>query len=185
MPKNTSRVALAVTAIAAVALIAACGSSSPTVPRTASHPTQQHLLQELVSFGDCMRARGLATFPNPTTDPRGFKVALDPSTTETPAFPPAMAACQHLLPGGRLHNQTDPYSPARAAAMLAFAHCLRAHAFPSFPDPNGSGQITREMLAADGIDLHNTALLRAADVCTIVTHGLLTKADVARFAAGR
>lgn len=153
--------------------------------RSASHPTQQHIQQAVVSFGDCMRSHGLPNFPNPTTDPHGYKVALDPSTTESPAFQPAMTACGHLLPGGGPHNQTDPYSPQRDAALLAFAHCLRAHGFSNFPDPNGSGQITHQMLATDGIDIHNTALLQAADVCTSVTHGLLTRTDVAHFAAGQ
>lgn len=185
MPTITRTLPLALTAVAAAALIAACGSSSPTVTRSASHPTQQHIQQAVVSFGDCMRSHGLPNFPNPTTDPHGYKVALDPSTTESPAFQPAMTACGHLLPGGGPHNQTDPYSPQRDAALLAFAHCLRAHGFSNFPDPNGSGQITHQMLATDGIDIHNTALLQAADVCTSVTHGLLTRTDVAHFAAGQ
>ena len=45
--------------------------------------------------------------------------------------------------------------------------------------------MTHEMLAAAGINLHNPALLQAADTCTSVTHGVLTKADVAHFAAGQ
>ncbi len=188
MLTNRTRIPLAATAFAALALIAACGSNSPTVARSSAHQTstnQQNLQQAVVSFGDCMRSHGLANFPNPTTNPHGFKVALDPSTTELPAFQPALTACGHLLPGGGLHNQTDPYSPQHAAALLAFAHCLRIHGFPDFPDPSSAGQITHQMLAADGIDIHNTALLQAADVCTSVTHGLLTRADVAHFAAGQ
>jgi len=188
MLTNTTRIPLAAAAVATAALIAACGSNSPTVARSSDHPTrtqQQNLQQAVVSFGDCMRSHGLTTFPNPTTDPHGFKVALDPSTTESPAFQPALTACGHLLPGGGPHTQTDPYSPQRATALLAFAHCLRAHGFPNFPDPSSTGQITHQMLAADGIDIHNSALLQAADVCTSVTHGLLTKADVGRFAAGQ
>jgi hypothetical protein len=179
---------LAATAFAALALLAACGSNSPTVARSSDHPTsaqQQNLQQAVVSFGDCMRSHGLANFPNPTTNPHGFKVALDPSTTESPAFQPALTACGHLLPGGGLHNQTDPYNPRRAAALLAFAHCLRGHGFPNFPDPDHSGQITHAELAADGISLQQPGLIAAADACTSVTHGLLTRAAVARFAAGQ
>jgi hypothetical protein len=188
MLTNSTRIPLAATAFAALALIAGCGSNSPTVARSSGHPTstqQQNLQQAVVSFGDCMRAHGMPTFANPTTTPRGYKIELNPSLSESPAFQPALTACGRLLPGGGPHNQTDPYSPQRDAAMLAFAHCLRAHGFSNFPDPNGGGQITHQMLATDGIDIHNTALLQAADTCTSVTHGLLTKDDVAHFAAGQ
>ena len=40
------------------------------------------------------------------------------------------------------------------------------------------------MLASAGIDIHQPAVVRAADVCVGVTHGLITKAGVARFVAG-
>ncbi len=64
------------------------------------------------------------------------------------------------------------------------SRCIRAHGFPSFPDPTTSGQLTREMLAQAGIDLHEPALAQAADACVGVTHGVITKAVVARFVAG-
>ena len=69
-------------------------------------------------------------------------------------------------------------------ALLAFARCLRSHGFPSFPDPTARGQLSREMLARAGIDLHEPAVVRAADTCTSVTHGVITRAVVARFVAG-
>jgi hypothetical protein len=68
--------------------------------------------------------------------------------------------------------------------MLAFARCLRSHGFPDFPDPTSSGQLTHEMLATAGINLRQPALVPAADACVSVTHGLITKAAVARFVAG-
>jgi hypothetical protein len=40
------------------------------------------------------------------------------------------------------------------------------------------------MLASAGIDLHQPAVLQAADACVGVTHGVITKAVVARFVAG-
>jgi hypothetical protein len=71
------------------------------------------------------------------------------------------------------------------AALLAFARCLRSHGFPSFPDPTSSGQVTNQMLASAGINLNQPAMLQVADACVSVTHGLITKAAVARFVAGR
>jgi hypothetical protein len=41
------------------------------------------------------------------------------------------------------------------------------------------------MLANAGINLHQPAIVQAADACVSVTHGFLTKADVARFVAGQ
>jgi hypothetical protein len=40
------------------------------------------------------------------------------------------------------------------------------------------------MLDSAGIDVRRPAVLQAADACVGVTHGALTKAAVARFAAG-
>jgi hypothetical protein len=41
------------------------------------------------------------------------------------------------------------------------------------------------MLAKAGINLHQPALVQAADACVGVTHRLITKATVARFIAGQ
>jgi hypothetical protein len=40
------------------------------------------------------------------------------------------------------------------------------------------------MLATARIDLHSPAVVQAADTCTSVTHGVITRAAVARFVAG-
>ena len=69
--------------------------------------------------------------------------------------------------------------------MLAFARCLRSHGFANFPDPSSSGDLTHQMLANAGINLHQPAMLQAADACVSVTHGVITKTAVARFVAGQ
>jgi hypothetical protein len=130
-----------------------------------------------------MRSHRVPNLPDPTTSPRAFKDAL---TTRSPAFQSAATACQHLLPGGRLEsNQSAGHSQAQIAAMLAFAQCMRSHGFRSFPDPTSTGLVSRQMLANAGINLHQPAVLPAADACVSVTHGMITKADVARVAAGQ
>lgn len=177
-------------AIAAVSLLTTgCGSSSSSTstasgsggPESQAQIQQEN--QELVRFADCMRSHGVSDFPDPT-NPHAFKQAMDPTTEQSPAFGSSLTACQHLLPGGGPHNQSSPPTPAQTAALLAFARCLRSHGFPSFPDPNSTGDVTHEMIAAAGINLQQPAVLRAGDACTSVTHGLLTPADVARFVAG-
>ncbi len=72
----------------------------------------------------------------------------------------------------------------RLADMLAFARCVRARGFPSFPDPSNQGELTPEMVTAVGIDLHQPQLLRAGLACVPLTHGLLTRAAVERAVHG-
>jgi hypothetical protein len=186
MFRATSGLPVAAAAIAATTVIAACGSNSPSSPGSGGNPTQAQIQQEqhdLVRFAACMRSHGVPSIPDPTTSPRQFKESL---TTQSPAFRSAARTCQHLLPGGRLRlrSQSAAHTQAQIAAALAFARCIRGHGFPTFPDPTRTGDISHQMLANAGINLHQSAIVQAADECVSVTRGLLTKADVARFVAG-
>jgi len=189
-------------ALAAVAMfVAGCGGgSSPGVANVRSStsssltstsssgsggpPTEaqiRHEQQEATSFARCMRSHGVPNFPDPTVAPRAFKNAFN---TQSPGFQSGYTTCGHLLPAGRPPNQNPTPTRAQTVALLAFAGCLRSHGFPSFPDPTSSGELTREMLARAGVDLHEPAVVQAADACTSVTHGVITRAVVARFVAG-
>jgi hypothetical protein len=171
-------------AIAAV-VIAGCGSNSSNSPGSGRHLTYAQAQNDAVHFARCMRSHGVPSFPDPTS-PRQFKESMSPGSpiTRSPAFASATAACQHLLPGGGPHQSAGP-SQAKIAVALAFARCIRTHGFPSFPDPTSSGELTHQMLANAGIDLHQPAVLQAAYACIGVTHGAITRASVARFVAGR
>ena len=172
---------MAVVAIAATTAIAACGSKSPSSSSLGGQATPAaQTNQAMIPFVDCMRSHGVPDFPDPGS--RAFKNAFN---TQSPAFKAAYTACQHLQPGGGPPNQSPAHSQAQIAAVLAFARCMRSHGFPNFPDPTSSGQITHEMLANAGINLHQPAVLPAADACVSVTHGVITKATVARFTAGQ
>jgi hypothetical protein len=140
--------------------------------------------QDAVRFAQCMRSNGVPNFPGPTS-PKEFKQSIGASSEGSPTFQSADTACRHLLPSGGPPSQSAVHSRAQIVAALAFARCMRSHGFPNFPDPTGSGQVTHEMLANAGIDLHQPAVLEAADACVSVTHGVLTKAAVAGFAAGQ
>ena len=178
-------IAMSSVAVAAVSLLAAgCGSNAPRVSTSAAQASQSHSIQPAINFSDCMRSHGVPDFPDPTNAPREFKQSLDPSTPHSPAFLSAARTCRHLLPA-RPRSQGDQHSPAQVAAALAFARCIRSHGFPSFPDPTTTGDITHQMLAGAGIDIHQPAVVRAADACAPVTHGYITQADVAHFIAGQ
>ena len=165
-----------VIAAAGVSLLAAgCGGSS----KTAATSTQTGAL----AYSHCMHSHGVPNFPDPNSSgqiPKDQVIALDPSS---PPFQAAQRACERINPYGG-PGQTSAQGPAHTAALLTFARCIRSHGFPTFPDPTSSGQLTHEMVASAGINLHQPAVLRAGDACVSVTHGVITKAVVARFVAG-
>jgi hypothetical protein len=186
MRRRRSPILTTVVVISALSLfLAACGANSSS---SAGPPTQaqlQQAQQNAVRFIQCLRSHGVTNVPDPTsTSGRAFKDAVS-SDEQSPAFQSADTACQHLLPNGGPPSQSAPQTQAQTVALLAFARCLRSHGFSSFPDPNRSGQLTHEMLANAGINLNQPAVLRAGDACTSVTHGVITKAIVAHFVAGR
>jgi hypothetical protein len=131
-----------------------------------------------------MRSHGVPGFPDPTT--RSFKFALAPSSgnQRLPSFRSAVTACQHLLPEGGPSSDTPAQRQARLAAALAFARCVRGRGFPNFPDPTSSGELSPQMVTQAGIDIHQPATIHAADACVGVTHGFLTRADIARAVNG-
>jgi hypothetical protein len=181
---------VAALAIVAATMIAGCGSSSSSSSGAGAQGAQaqvQREEQDAVRFADCMRSGGVSNFPDPESSPHAFKFALAPNSADAraPAFQRAYTACHHLLPRPRASSQSPPPSQAQIGAELAFARCLRGHGFPSFPDPSSTGELTHEMLAAAGINLHQPAVVQAADTCVSVTHKFVTKADVARFVAGQ
>jgi hypothetical protein len=133
-----------------------------------------------------MQSHGVPNFPS-AADPHAFKNALNPSSpgAQSHAFESAYTACRHLLPNGGVPPAASQPSRAQLAAFLAFARCIRGHGFPTFPDPSSTGELNHQMVAAAGINLHQPAVLQAGDACVPVSHGVITRADVARFVAGQ
>jgi hypothetical protein len=173
----------AVVALAAVSLLAAgCGGGSQGVPSVASTtpaattttPTQNGLL----AFSQCMRSHGLANFPDPQRFAGGnVKLTIHQVAAGNPHYQTAMNACMHLLPnrGGSGSQET---TRAQLADMLSFARCMRSHGVARFPDPTAQGELTVEMVQAQGIDVHSPAVLRVVRTCLPASHGLLTPAKV-------
>lgn len=161
-------------AVAAATAIAACGSSSPSHgPRT--DPNQAQAQRDTLNFARCMRSHGVPTFP----DDLNFQnvPGINPSS---PAFKNAQTACQHLLPV----KSPPPAAPSSRteAKLLRLASCLRAHGFPTIPDPKpnpppvgGSPQANRySALYGEGdywiglpnsINPHGALFVRTAVAC--------------------
>ena len=124
-----------------------------------------------------MHSHGVPNFPDPNSSgqiPKDQIIALDPSS---PQFAGGPASLRTPLAISAAQARARRRIHAHTAAMLAFARCIRSHGFPNFPDPTSSGQLTHQMVAGAGINLHQPAVLQAGDACVSVTHGVITKAD--------
>lgn len=179
---------LVLAAAVAVAVIAAgCGGNSPSSGSSsaAAAGAKGGPGASAYHFSACMRKHGVANFPDPvvTSSAGGSSVSIgiNPSISGQPAFNTAQKACQHIMgspgngPDGNAAQQR-----ARTQALIAFARCLRAHGFPNFPDPGADGQLSAQMITKAGVNFQTPALLTAGQNCASVTHGQITRAQVAQ-----
>jgi hypothetical protein len=158
-------------ALGVAILIAGCGGSNkPSTSARAGSSKAGLGVNAAYKYSDCMRTHGVGAFPDPQVTSKGKNTEI--SVAITPA----------MVPGGGpttgTGQQAEP--PGQAQAYVAFAACMRKHGFPRFPDPNSQGQLTQAALVQSGINLQQPALKPTADSCTSVTHGVITKVDVAQ-----
>jgi hypothetical protein len=164
-----------------IALLAsACGGSSPaagvanvgTTGTTGTSTSDTSATADPAAFASCMRAHGVADFPDPDKKGRikvtgsvsksGQRTGFDPNG---PAWQNAMKSCKKFAPNG---GAPDPKAQAKAIAqMLAFASCMRTHGVPKFPDPQvrSGGGITMMMKAGDGLDPSSPTFQAAQSTC--------------------
>ena len=157
-------------AIAAATVIAACGSSSPSSAGLTS-PNQAQAQRDILNFARCMRSHGVSNFPD---DLDSHNVpGINPSS---PAFKTAQTTCQHLLPV----KTPPPSAPSEQThtKLLRLSNCLRAHGYPSIPDPKPNPPPSQSSqyntLYGEGdywigiprsIDAHGAAFVRTARAC--------------------
>lgn len=193
--RRLRRAVTAGTVLAAGIALAGCGGGSPSpgvahlsISKSGGSPASgggsASTQQKMVTYAHCMRTHGVPNFPDPTSSGGNTKEAAirafkEVSNSHVIA---AQTACRHLQPNGGQPNQAQ--LAQHLSDLLTFARCMRMHGITNFPDPTSSGAVTHEMLAKAGISVHQPAVLQTADECVSVTHGDLTKAAVARFAAG-
>ena len=124
-----------------------------------------------MNFARCMRSHGVSNFP----DDLNFQNVPGINPT-SPAFTTAQTACQHLLP-----VKTSPSvapSAQTQAKLLRLSNCLRAHGYPSMPDPRPDPPPSHSSqygtLYGEGdywigipkaIDAHGRAFVRTAKAC--------------------
>lgn len=171
----------AVTLLGLAIGVAACGGSSPPKPTGSSgQPSFRKLTDDAYRFAACMRSHGVSNFPDPrVTDSDGSqRIAVQVVGPGTSAFRAARKACAGIMPQPNNNDQGSQASQQQEQDLLAFARCMRKHGFPKFPDPDAQGQLTLQDIANAGIDIHQPAVIPAADTCLPLTHGTLTRADV-------
>jgi hypothetical protein len=172
-------------AAAVVVILAGCGGNSPSSASLsgAAAAAKGGPGATAFAFSRCMRSHGVTNFPDPkvTTSAGGSSVAIgiNPSISGQPAFKTAQKACNHILPqGGGGPDGTPAQRQARTQALIAFARCLRANGFPTFPDPDASGELSAQMIARAGVNMRTPALRTVGQRCASVTHGQITPAQV-------
>lgn len=136
---------VALLAVAAVAMTTACGGGSnpgiatapPASPMSTPFPTASGTPSP-AAYAACMRAHGIADFPDPNSQ-GNFEINAGPGSDldpNNPAYQAANQACQSLLPGG---GQAPPISSQKLSQEVAWAQCMRSHGLPTFPDPDSAG----------------------------------------------
>ena len=177
---------ISVVAVAVFSLLAAgCGGGGSSVgvasvgfSTTADTANTQ---SGLVGFARCMRSNGVPGFPDPGSSggiPKPQVVAAAEANQNK--FNAAQTACNRLLPsGGPGPPQTAQQMRTKLADELSFARCMRSRGVSRFPDPTAQGQLTVEMVQAQGIDVHSPAVLHEVQACLPASHGALTPAKVA------
>jgi hypothetical protein len=173
-----------VAAVAALALLAAgCGGgSSPSVANVASstNATTTATQSGAVAFTRCMRSNGVQSFPDPPAiGARIAKPTPQQLGVSGSQFQAAVSACHRLLPdAGSPPQQTAQQKHTQLADELSFARCMRNHGLSRFPDPTAQGELSVEMVQAQGIDVQAPAVLRVVQTCLPASHGGLTAAKV-------
>ena len=117
-------------------------------------------------------------------DTRQVEVRLRPSDLRALGVSPnRIRAIQdgpwrNLLPANGDTPETIQQQRTRVADGLSFARCMRGHGLARFPDPTPQGQLTIEMVRAQGIDVRSPRILRIVTKCLPASHGALTPAKV-------
>ncbi len=155
------------------AQVANLASSTTT---TTTNPTAQ---TGLLAFSQCMRSNGMPDFPDPQRFAGGnVKLTLHQLGSSSPHFQAAVSACNHLLPTNGGSQETAQQQRTKLEDGLSFARCMRSHGVSRFPDPTAEGDLTVEMVQAQGIDVRSPAILQAVQTCLPASHGGLTPAKV-------
>jgi hypothetical protein len=161
--------------IAIVAMISACGSSTPAETANGGNNSAANA-REAVKFAACMRSHGVGDFPDPggsgklTIDGIANGSSLD---VNAPAFKQAISVCKDLEPAGFTGSKR---TSQQQQAALEFAKCMRENGVPDFPDPTPNGPLidTNRIPSAAGRGARSIpGFSAAASKCSAIYSGEL------------
>jgi len=110
--------------------------------------------KQAVKFTQCMRAHGIADFPDPSAG-GGIQISgggpnsdLNPSNA---TFVAAQDACQKYSP---VQQPSAGQQAELQAKALAFSACMRKHGVPNFPGPQfmSGGRVLEKITNGSGVD---------------------------------
>jgi hypothetical protein len=142
-----------------VLLAAGCGGSGTSSPPVTTTTRQTRAL----AFAQCMRAHGLAGFPDPNSSGD-----FDKSKLRQLGYPVAQiravqdGACKHLLPS---RPQGPAITQADRVAYLKAAACMRSHGYSNFPDPTFKNNNVRANIPSS-INQDSPQFKNVATTCT-------------------
>jgi hypothetical protein len=145
--------------------VADVGANVTTPPNPAVAAKQY---EKALKFTQCMRAHGIADFPDPGAG-GGIQISgggpnsdLNPSSV---TFMAAQNACQKYSPVQQPSAGQQAQLQARALALSA---CMRKHGVPNFPDPQfmSGGRVLEKIPNGSGMDPSSPMFQAAQQKCS-------------------
>lgn len=165
--------------VALLCLVAAgCGGGGPSgVASVAASTTSTGTNpNRAVAFAQCMRSHGLPGWPDPMAGGGFDKSKLrELGYTKNEVRAVEDGACKSFVPSGRGQQFSVQQ---KVADGLSFARCMRSHGVARFPDPTSQGQLSVEMVQAQGINVQSPQVLHVVQTCLPAAHGALTPAKI-------
>ena len=99
-----------------------------------TRPAGARIAPQHAPFALCMRRHGVTDFPDPNSSGNFPPSAKQVSLSNPHQFQDARTACSDLLPNGG-NGPTPAQWQQILSTMVEFAHCMRQHGVPNWPDP--------------------------------------------------
>lgn len=131
---HRTRVAPAFIATAALALLSAACSGSPSSAGSGGASHAGTISTKALAYARCVRSHGVPAFPDPNGAGQFSKATLQQLSASNSQYLTATRDCAHLLPNGG-GGPTAGQVRQEWTGMASFARCMRSHGEPSWPDP--------------------------------------------------
>jgi hypothetical protein len=144
--------------------------ATSTTTSTSTNPNRA------AAFAQCMRSHGLPGWPDPMPGGGFDKSKLrELGYTKNQVRAVEDGACKSFVPSG---SPKQLSVQQKVADALSFARCMRSHGVTRFPDPTAQGQLSVQMVQAQGINVQSPQVLHVVQTCIPASNGGLTIAKI-------